>query len=266
MHCKNCNTFLPEQSDYCNSCGGKVVRNRLTLKNLSKDFGETYLNLDNKFLQTFMALFSKPESVIGSYINGTRKKYVNVVSYFALALTFTGLEYFIINKFFPEFSDLSAISRKGTEAFTNSFLKYVQEYQSFILMMFIPIYAFMAKVVFFDLKKFNYTELLVTFMYIIAHLTIIGTIIIIPSATLGLKMGNLSPYVLILQIAYSAYCLKRLYKLRLKGILLRTCLFLAVLTVVYIMSTLLVVGILILMKGPDFFNEIIEAQNAVNPG
>ena len=76
MECKNCSSQLQENDDYCNSCGAKVIRNRLTLKNLFEHFGEEFLNYDNKFLRTFIRLFRKPEDVIGSYINGTRKKYV----------------------------------------------------------------------------------------------------------------------------------------------------------------------------------------------
>ena len=262
MDCKNCNLALSTESDYCAFCGAKVIRNRLTLKNLFFDFSETYLNFDNKFLQTFISLFKKPEDVIGSYVNGTRKKYVNVISYFALALTITGLEYFILNKFYPEFTDLSAISRKGVENLTNDFTRNVQEYQSFVLMAFVPIYALMGKIVFFNIKKFNYTELLVVFMYIIGHLTIVGALIVIPAAMLGAKMGAISFYILLMQIIYSAYCLKKLYQLSIKGILLRTGFFVIVLSFIYILSIFIFVGILFLLNGPEFFKEIIEAQSA----
>ena len=85
MNCKNCDANLNQNSDYCNNCGAKVIRNRLTIKTLFSHFSEQFLNYDNKFLQTFIHLFTKPEDVIGSYINGTRKKYVNVISYFAIA-------------------------------------------------------------------------------------------------------------------------------------------------------------------------------------
>ncbi|WAC01775.1 DUF3667 domain-containing protein [Lacinutrix neustonica] len=78
---------MPQQINYCNGCGAKVIKNRLTMRNLFEDFTYNYLNYDNKFLRTFLNLFTKPEAVITSYIDGTRKKYVNVISYFAIALT-----------------------------------------------------------------------------------------------------------------------------------------------------------------------------------
>ena len=87
MNCKNCNTSLIEGNDFCGFCGAKVIRNRLTIKNLLAHFSEQFLNYDNQFLKTFLHLFTKPEVVIGGYIDGTRKKHVNVISYFAIALT-----------------------------------------------------------------------------------------------------------------------------------------------------------------------------------
>jgi len=145
MNCKNCNANLSEDNNYCNVCGAKTIRNRLTLKKLFADFSEQFLNYDNKFLKTFICLFTKPEDVIDRYINGTRRRYVNVISYFAIAITITGVEYFILNKFYSGFLDISNLSTKGLETFSNDIMKFVQEYQSFVLMLFVPVYAFMAK-------------------------------------------------------------------------------------------------------------------------
>ena len=54
-------------------------------------------------------MFSAPHRVIGEYIGGVRKKYVNVISYFAIAITFSGIQIFIVRKFFPETLDLSIL-------------------------------------------------------------------------------------------------------------------------------------------------------------
>jgi len=261
MACKNCQAELPPKSDFCNICGAKVIRNRLTIKNLLEDFSEQFLNYDNKFLQTFIHLFTKPEDVIGSYINGTRKKYVNVIGYFTIALTFTGIEYFVIRKFFPEFSDISAISKKGTEEFSNSILKFVQDYQSIVLMLFVPAYALMSKIVFFNIKKYNFTEHLVAFMYIVAQLTIVGAFTNIISALLGSKMGYLTFYIMLMQVVYSAYCLKQLYGLSLKDIILRTIFFLFILLIFYIGFIFLFLFILFLTGESEAFKQLIEAQN-----
>lgn len=84
MNCKNCNLELAETSLFCNSCGGKVIKKRLSFKNLCAHFSETFFNYDNKFLVTFLDLFKKPEVIIDSYVQGTRNRYVNPVGFFAI--------------------------------------------------------------------------------------------------------------------------------------------------------------------------------------
>jgi len=170
MECKNCSLSLQTHHNYCPHCGAKVIRKRLTLKALFSHFIEQYLNFDNKFIKTFINLFKKPEDVIGCYINGTRKKYVNVISYFAIALTITGLEWYILNTFFPEAIDISAAVIGGSEEQAAKSIGFMQEYASIILMFFVPFYAFMSRIVFLKNKTFNYTEHLVIFMYVIAQI------------------------------------------------------------------------------------------------
>ncbi|AUC82244.1 DUF3667 domain-containing protein [Lacinutrix sp. Bg11-31] len=82
--------------------------------NLFEDFAYRYMNYDNQFLKTFY-LFTSPEKVIGSYINGTRKKYVNVINYFTIVLTLFGLQLFIMNIFFKD-----ALNIKDPEGFAKT--------------------------------------------------------------------------------------------------------------------------------------------------
>ncbi|WP_297793856.1 DUF3667 domain-containing protein [uncultured Eudoraea sp.] len=81
MECKNCGTTLNEDVNYCSNCGARIIRKRLTFKNLSHDLIERYFDLDNTFLRTFIHMFTKPEQVIEGYISGIRRKYLNPISY-----------------------------------------------------------------------------------------------------------------------------------------------------------------------------------------
>ncbi len=262
MVCKNCNTEFTDDKDFCSGCGAKVIRNRLTLKALFSHFSEQFLNYDNKFLQTFIYLFIKPEKVIGSYINGTRKKYVNVISYFAIAITLSGLYIFILNKFFPNSLDISVVTAEGQENFSSNLMKVVLEYQSIVMMLYIPIFALMSKIVFFNIKKYNYTEHLTIFMYIQAQISIVLAIVGVVNGFFGITIGAMSVLTILLMILYSAYCLKRLYKLSIKGIFLRTLLFLGVLVVFYIIFTILFIGVMTYQYGG--FAEFMEAQKAIS--
>lgn len=244
MNCKNCQTELDQNDEYCKNCGGKVIRNRLTFSNLFSHFTETFLNYDNTLLQTFINLFKKPEDVIDSYINGTRKKYFNVINYFALAITISGFYIFIVNKYFPDALDFSSISAPGQEEFQKKNIAFISEYQSVLMMLYVPLYALIARIVFFNLKKYNYTELLVIFMYIQAQISIASSIIVISCGLLGLASSLVGMLMLPLMIIYSAFCLKRLYGINLLDIIVRTLLFFLVLGVTMVIITIVAFGIM----------------------
>lgn len=242
MECKNCHTSFSDETDYCPSCGGKVIRNRLTIKALFAHFSEQFFNYDNKFLQTFLHLFTKPEEVIDGYINGTRKRYVNVISYFAIAITLSGLQMFILNKFFPEMLDFSSMEDKNMAEFQKNNIDFTTEYQGLILMLSVPLYALLSKITFFNVKKYNYTEHLVIFMFVSAQLSIIGVMIMLFTAITGISLMIVGAIIYPVYIFYSAYCLKRLYKLDLGEIILKTFLFIIVLTIFIIVSSIVFFG------------------------
>ncbi|QXP79852.1 MULTISPECIES: DUF3667 domain-containing protein [Winogradskyella] len=244
MNCKNCQAVLQEQDDYCKSCGGKVIRNRLTFRNLFEHISETFFNYDNKLLQTFIQLFKHPEDVIDSYINGTRKKHVNVISYFALAITISGFYLIIVKKFFPETLDFSQITLAGQEKFQKNNMAFIEEYQSIIMMLYVPLYALMARVTFFNIKKYNYTELLVIFMYIQAQISIASAIVVITLGLLGISSSIVGMLMIPLMIIYTAYVLKRLLKLSASDIIVRTLLFFVVLGITMIFLTIITLAIM----------------------
>lgn len=264
MECKNCHTNLSEQADYCYICGGKVIRNRLTIRNLFDHFSETFFNYDNKFLQTFIGLFTKPDDVIGSYIDGTRKKYVDVVSYFAIAITLSGLQLYILNKFFPSSLDMSSLYGNAIDdTQKNDIMSNIQEYQSIIMMLYVPIYAIISRIVFLDKKTYNYTEQLVIYMYIQAQISIASAFILTILVAFGLNYFSMSfPFALIM-VAYAGYCLKRLYKLTIPELILKTLIFGLILGALIVLIIIIVVAYMYLSGQ---IQDIVEAQKAAKGG
>ncbi|WP_250432873.1 DUF3667 domain-containing protein [Hanstruepera flava] len=249
MLCKNCKIAIDSTDNYCKNCGGKIIKKRLTIQNLFEHFSAQFLNYDNLFLQTFICLFTKPEDVIGGYIDGVRKKYINPISYFALAITLAGFQIYIIKTFFPEGLDLSNITIEGQEEFANSYFSFIQDYQSLILPLFVPAYALMSKIVFYNYKKYNYTEHLVTFLYILSQLTIAMILPVITFTGLGYTYGDFTMFTIIFQITYSAYCLKRVFALSFKKLLLKTLLFFVVFSLLYVLAIILFIAIMIMIYG-----------------
>lgn len=258
MDCKNCLKVLQEENNYCEECGAKVIRNRLTLKSVWVEFSEKVFNFDNAFFKTFLALFSKPEEVINGYINGVRKKYIPVFSYYALAITFAGLQIFIIRKFFPESLDINALIPEGSpQQGTN--IDWIYDYYSLLALLNLPIYAFIAKLVFTGFKKYNYTEHLVIFTYIIAQYTFTNFLIILIATGLGVNFYVIGNILNVLLIIYSSYCYQRLYPLTLKQSLMRFLLFLGILIVLLFLIGI-IQFIIIYLNGD--LQQMIEAQKA----
>jgi hypothetical protein len=263
MNCKNCDHPLSDTDNFCLSCGAKVIRNRLTLRNLFADFSEQFLNYDNKFLQTFITLFKKPEDVIGSYISGTRKKYVNVVSYFAIAITYAGFFTYLNQKYFPQaYSEMFArMNQDPNQAeFSANFMQIFIEYQTLIFFILVPVLALMTRLVFLKNKKYNYTELFVINIYAYSQMSFVVTTLSL-FAQFDSQIFYLNSLIALpLQILYFAFVLKRLFALSFQQILLKTLLFLVILIVFYIIFVVLT--LIYMFAFTDFFEKIIEAEKA----
>lgn len=259
MNCKNCQTELNSESDFCHHCGAKVIRNRLTFRNLFEHISETFFNYDNKLLRTIIDLFVKPEVVIGGYIDGVRKQYVNPISFFGLALTLSGLTLIFLNKFFPASFDYSIFAVDGQEEMQARNMSFIQEYQSLVMMFYIPIYAIIARITFVGLKRFNYTELLVVFIYWQAQTSIISAIVLILICSFGVTQGEVSLITLPLMVIYAAYVLRRLYQLKIGHMILRTLLFFVIMIVVLIITSI-AMAIFMFMSGD--LEKMLEAQEA----
>ncbi|WP_452223798.1 DUF3667 domain-containing protein [Lacinutrix chionoecetis] len=260
MVCKNCSNIISDRVNYCNNCGAKVIRNRLTMRNLSQDFAYKYFNYDNKFLKTIKTLITSPEVVIESYINGTRKMYVDAISFFAIALTAAGLQLFIIQNFFPNAFDVVTLAgQSGMEDFQKANMESLQKYQSLYMMAYIPMYALITKVVFFNKKRFNFTEILVIYLYLQAQITILLAVVTIALVALQVNMMYVGFISMPFMVIYIGYALKRLYKISVPGIILRTMGFFTVLFIVFVIAA---VGFTAWMFLTESGQEFIEVQKA----
>lgn len=265
MLCKNCKTKLQENSDYCNSCGGRVVRNRLTFRNLFEHITETFFNFDNKLLRTFIDLFRKPEAVIVGYISGIRRQYVNPISYLALALTVGGLYIVILTKFFPD--ALTGMSNpygiKGQEEAMKESMSMMSEYYSIFMVLFIPVYALFSRLVFINRKEYNYTEHIVMAMYIIAQFSLVSSILNIAFLVCGLNATLLGLFSIFFQVGFFAYCYKRVYKISPAGMVLRTLFFLGILGAIMVLLIIAGAVFALIFKDNPAVIDFMESQKAI---
>ncbi|WP_299440188.1 DUF3667 domain-containing protein [uncultured Aquimarina sp.] len=230
-NCKNCNYDL-EDVNFCSNCGAKKITKRITFKNLVSEISEVYLNVDNTFIKTIRDLTIKPHIVIDGYINGVRKKHLNLASYFLLSITFSAILSFISEQFFDIQSDPK--NHENTNEVIKFFLETTEKYPTLGYFLLIPFYSLISKFVFRKYKKYNFTELIVINTYFIAHLTILTFIPYIIIYSFRDYIEETSFYFLILQLAYGTFLFKNLYKLSYKKIISRG--FLAMLFFVLIVA------------------------------
>ncbi|TYA92177.1 DUF3667 domain-containing protein [Seonamhaeicola marinus] len=272
MTCKNCGHELLLESDYCNKCGAKVIRKRLTIKNLLQHLGETFFNYDNKLFTTIAHLLRKPEAVIDSYVSGVRKRYINPISFFGISLTLTGFVIFIIRKFYKESLDASAIfgnSEMYSDATSQQILadssNFSLDYSSLIYSAMIPAFALISWVIFLN-KRYNYTEHLVLYMYSMSLYSIcsgvIGLIVLLLNSSLYLTFGTIMYPI---ALFYHCFLLKRLFNLSTKALILKTILFLFMFAILFVVASLIFGAIyfLIMYLNGDL-QQMIESKKSVS--
>jgi hypothetical protein len=234
VECKNCGFSMTREQNFCSSCGAKLIRNRLTLKNLWHEVSERIFNVDNTFIKTFKALFTNPEEVIDGFIGGVRKKYLNPINYVAITVTFSGLVYYLIIKFRPDFYSNLNFQGQNKEAFSESMAN-IMDFQGLIYFLSIPLMAVISMIVFLNIKKYNFTEHNVIYMYTGAQSSVLTStliIILLPFYAVAPLWLNISLYVIM--IGFNAYVLKRLFQLNAKRLIIKTLYFLLVALVLYI--------------------------------
>lgn len=219
MHCKNCNNTLRDTQKFCDECGAKVIQNRLKPKVLAQQVNEQFISIDNKFLRTFIDLFKHPETVIVGYINGTRKKYIDVLQYFAISLTLAGIQVFLMTTFFKEALEFSpefmnSMPKQENNPMASFDTDFITKYQGLIYILGVPVSALATWIVYyiFGNRRFNFTEHLVLNLYYSAQIIIITAILSILFLVLGLNYLIVSSLVGLPTFIYLAYVLKKVFQ------------------------------------------------------
>lgn len=264
MNCKNCNQTLRTDYSFCPDCGAKVIRNRLTVKNLWYDATERFFNIDNTFLITLKHLFTKPEQVIVGYINGVRKKYLNPISYFTIAITLGGLFVYIYTEFFPDaldfqFKNIDQSSLSESDKFAQDlqkkFNKYLFKYQSLFYVAMLPFLALMSRLIFLNKKQFNLSEHFVINIYAYSQMSIIINTVYIFSLWNSKLIYYESMFNFAFQIGFFTWVFYKIYNLSIKQTILKLALFLILLAFVFIGIIILTAAYLLIFT--DTFTEIM---------
>ena len=232
MTCKNCDARLRTDYLYCPACGAKVIRNRITIKNLWTDFLERYFNLDNTFIRTVVHLTTKPEVVIEGYLQGIRRKYLNPISYMGIAITLSGLIVFLMVKS-GDAMNFDMLNNNVSTRYQEKLMDFILDYQALIFLLFVPIMT-IAGWLCFDQKRYNFAERTIIFMYALAHYSLV---IFLPSIIVLFFIPEqyfiFSCIGILFMVVYTTYVIVRISKSRGVKLIVRLLLFYFILLILY---------------------------------
>ena len=250
MNCKNCDTSLITDAGFCHTCGGKVIKNRLSIKNLIIHISETFLNYDNKFLQTIINLFTNPKDVIDGYVTGVRKKYIDPLGFFAISLTLSGLYFFLIKNYFPNIFDFMMVeSDSNTQMLTQKIIEPLIEYNSLMYFMYIPLAGLMSYLIFIN-KHYNFTEHIVIYFYTLPLLSNISIILNISVYLIYPEiLLSFSIFYFIGFFIYMGYVLTKIFNLSTSQLFVKTLIFIPFFFMVYLIIVIATVIVLVLFGG-----------------
>lgn len=235
-NCKNCGNNI-EDVNFCSNCGAKKITKRITFKNLITEISEVYLNVDSTFINTIKDLTIKPHIVIDGYINGVRKKYLNVASYFVLSVTLAAILTFVKERGF----DIPLDSGKFDESpkIVQLFIDVTEKFPTLGYFILIPFYAIISRFIFRKYKKYNFTEHVVINSYLTSHLTILTFIPYIITFIFGDYIEESSFIFLLIQFIYATFLFKNLYKISYKKVIVKGL-------IGWFLIVLITIGVLIL--------------------
>ena len=274
MNCKNCQTELSQEQNFCPNCGGKIVRERLSFKKMRREVISNLFGWDSKYFVTVRGLILQPKTVLQSYIDGVRKRYVNPFAFFAIGAAIALL---VFNQFSEHYLSMSANMSKGQFSLVEDAVgqdsikqnmdstsvkqpkkltdverkqmeindkvqRFILQYFNLFSFLILPIYSWIAFRVFKD--PYNYGE------HLVINASLQG-ITFLTTTTLFLMSLVVSPSIyfmsVVITIGYYCYAYGKLYEYGLSEILMKLLKFIGILFLVLLALLLLgiIVGIVI---------------------
>lgn len=256
MKCKNCQDMLRTDFKYCPSCGAKVVERRLTFKGLTNDVIERVFNLENNVFRTIGQMTVRPERVIMSYVDGTRRKYLNPLNYLTLTIALSGVLFYFMRRFAFEKIDFDVFGVGVNQEGNARLMEITMEFSSFIFILYIPVIALVGFLS-FNKRDYNIPEYIVTATYALAHfsvLTFLPSLFILvysPQSYIAFSFIFMG-----LMIVYILFVLIRTHRYSLGMVILRSIVFIILFLFGY-MGVSMVVPALLLLTGEMSLQDLV---------
>lgn len=256
-YCKNCTLEINETDSFCKECGAKIIKERITVKSLFSNL-LIALGWDSNFFITLRYLLYQPQKVLKEYISGTRKKYTNPFSFFAIM---TALSLFTFSQFSEQFILMSTYSNiqqtevienklpdplaessiyekygyKNETEFNQGLIRSQLKYYNLFAFLFLPIYTLISFLVF--RKPYNFGEHLLINTYLQSITTFLSLLLFLLSLLLGINMFGAG--IIILPFLFYSFAYKKLYKLTFGRLLLKILKFIGIFLLLMIIPVMI---------------------------
>ncbi|CAL2103544.1 conserved membrane protein of unknown function [Tenacibaculum sp. 190130A14a] len=240
MNCKNCNEVLENEALFCDHCGAKVIKNRISLRFL---LGELFASMgfESIYFLTLKKMIIAPHEVIQEYLEGVRKRYINPFAYLAVgaAVSLIIFNYFsedyleiqssfnkeqiaeveeLANKDLTTIKDISKKDLeklKAQQGVAKMQLSFLEKWSTFLLkyfnistFLFLPFYALLSKLTYN--KRHNYGEHIVANAYLQGTTMYTMILCFLLSMLVHPRMFGFSMLIVVL---YYLYTFAKLYQL-----------------------------------------------------
>jgi magnesium-transporting ATPase (P-type) len=175
LNCQNCNQIISD--NFCGNCGQKKYK-RIDKKYIWDEIQYTFLHTNKGFLYSVKNIIKNPGKTAKEFIEGNR---VNHYKPILLAFVLSGISAFISFKIigFKEIMTNYYAKQRINTAFMNDYMAITTSYNSIIMLLSIPFFAFFTKLAF---RKWghNYYEHIVMNSYVLCFYTLFSIFLVYP--------------------------------------------------------------------------------------
>lgn len=255
--CSNCGTA--RVGAYCAGCGQQFLDERLSLRQLWREFAQRYLKLERGLLLTFRQMFTDPGGVARRYVEGQRRRYLNPLSYFLLGATVALLMYTVLGDRLLEAMEVEVrrqfdANPQNLEAFTTIFgddpvRGYVNlvfgaiktAYTYLMLLLALPLAGLLRLLR--SETGYNIAETTVFTLYVVGHAIILTSILLPLTVAYGAYVGMTIGFGVF--ILYTVYAARGFYGPTLQNMLLSVVAMIGAYAVYTVAIGILVVGLIV---------------------
>ncbi len=253
-NCPNCNQLITE--NFCSNCGQKRYQ-KIDKKYIWEEIQYTVLHTNKGFLYSVKSIIKNPGKTARGFIDGNRvRHYKPLLLAFVLSSISAFISYKIIG--LKEITSEFYAQQHMNSQFMNDYMSFTSTYNSIIMLMLIPCFAFLTKLAF---RKWghSYYEHIVMNAYILSFYTLVNIAIFYPfmylfrnNAEIIVPLTSTSMLVipLILVWFFKEFYSNKSLKSIIKRVLL--IILLTMLSFIFIMILVIMGGVIFaLTKGPE---------------